>query len=228
MSWTTPADLKVQAEKLWNRGLLLSALMAEEPLFPRRLVLKGPDSRQLGESFAEVRDWIARLSGAAKHYRIVWRTLNHRILGANTIPSEIWIDSLEDALAFIGKRHDADRFADLVALTRQREPLLMEWMAKRPLRALELAGEWQRMLDIVVWMQQHPRPDIYLRQLDLPGVHSKFIEAHRGVLGELFDLVLPPQKIDSTASGVGGFCRRYGSACSTLNWRCCLEKTNRM
>ena len=86
----------------------------------------------------------------------------------------------------------------------------MEWMAKRPLRALELAGEWQRMLDIVVWMQQHPRPDIYLRQLDLPGVHSKFIEAHRGVLGELFDLVLPPQKIDSTASGVGGFCRRYG------------------
>jgi len=119
MSWTTPADLKVQAEKLWNRGLLLSALMAEEPLFPRRLVLKGPDSRQLGESFAEVRDWIARLSGAAKHYRIVWRTLNHRILGANTIPSEIWIDSLEDALAFIGKRHDADRFADLVALTRR-------------------------------------------------------------------------------------------------------------
>jgi hypothetical protein len=30
------------------------------------------------------------------------------------------------------------------------------------------------------------------------------------VLGELFDLVLPPEEIDATASGASGFCRRYG------------------
>ncbi len=41
-------------------------------------------------------------------------------------------------------------------------------------------------------------------------MHSKLIEGHRGVLGELFDLVLSPEEIDATAVGVGGFCRRYG------------------
>ena len=37
----------------------------------------------------------------------------------------------------------------------------------------------------------NPRPNIYLRQVDLPGLHTKFIEAHRGVLAELLDLALP-------------------------------------
>ena len=210
MNWTTPAELKGQVQKLWDRGLILSSLIGGDSVFPRRLTLIGPDSRQLSDSFGEVRDWIKRLDDAAKQYRIVWRSVNHRIVGNNEIPDEIWIDSLNDALGLIGKRRDAERFAALVALTRSRQPELLPWLAKRPLHALELAEEWSRILDIVAWLQNHPRPGIYLRQIDLPGVHSKFIEGHRGVLGELFDIVLPPEKIDATAVGVGGFCRRYG------------------
>ena len=210
MNWTTPAELKAQVQKLWDRGLLLSTLTGGEEIFPRRLTLKGPDSRQLSDSFSEVRDWIARLSGPAKHYRIVWRSINHRILGANEIPAEIWIDSLDDALGLIGKRLAAEQFAALVALTRDHQPELLSWLVKRPLRALELAEQWPRLLELVAWLRKHPRPGIYLRQIDLPGIHSKFIEGHRGVLGELFDLVLSPEKIDTTATGAGGFCRRYG------------------
>ncbi|WP_449257948.1 DUF3322 domain-containing protein [Chlorobium limicola] len=210
MNWTTPADLRTHLQKLWDRGLLLSSLMGDDELFPRRLTLKGPDSRQLSESFSDVRDWIAQLSGSAKHYRIVWRTLNHRVLGVNEIPAEIWIDSIDDALAFIGKVRDAERFADLLSLTHETKPELIPWLRKRPLRTLELAGSWPKLLQIVAWMQMHPRPDIYLRQIDLPGVHSKFIEAHRGVLGELFDLALQSSAIDAGASGAAGFCRRYG------------------
>jgi len=89
MSWTTPAELKAQVQKLWDRGLILSSLIGGESVFPRRLTLKGPDSRELSDSFTEVRDWIAQLSGAAKQYRIVWRSINHRILGANELPAEI-------------------------------------------------------------------------------------------------------------------------------------------
>ncbi len=210
MSWTTPAELKGQVQKLWDRGLILSSLIGGESVFPRRLTLKGPDSRELSNSFQEVRDWIARLSSGGKHYRIVWRSVNHRILGANELPAEIWIDALDDALGLIGKRQEARQFAAMVKLTRDWQPVLLPWLEKRPLRALELAEEWPRILFIVAWRLKHPRPGIYLRQIDLPGVHSKFIEGYRGMLGELFDLVLPPEEIDTTATGAGGFCRRYG------------------
>ena len=84
-------------------------------------------------------------------------------------------------------------------------------LAKRPLRALQLAGDWPRLLDVVGWLEDHPRPGVYFRQMDVPGVHSKFVEAHRGVLGELLDRALPPESIDAGApAGVTGFARRYG------------------
>lgn len=210
MTWTTPADLRAQVQRLWERGSLLAGLAGGEELFPRRLALKGPTSRELAERFAEVRDWIARLDGAAQHFRLAWRSVNHRILGENRVPAEVWIDSLEDALTLISRRRDAERFAAQVSLTRERCPELMAWLVKRPLRALELAEDWARLLDIVAWLQHHPRPGIYLRQVDIPGVHSKFIEGHRPVLAELLDLALAPDRIDTAAGGVGGFCRRYG------------------
>lgn len=210
MTWTSPAELRTQVQKLWDRGLLLASMAGGESLFPRRLTLKGPDSRELSERFPEVRDWVAQLSAAAGSYRIEWRSVNHRVLGNNEIPTAIWVDTLDDALGFIGKRRAADQFAALVELTRDKQPELNIWLKKRPLRALELAEDWPRLLEIVAWLCQHPRPAIYLRQIDLPGGHSKFIEGQRGVLGELFDLVLPPAAIDTTATGGVGFSRRYG------------------
>jgi hypothetical protein len=210
MTWTTPADLKTQVQKLWDRGLLLASVAGGESLFPRRLTLKGPDSRELSERFPEVRDWIAGLSAAAGPYRIEWRSVNHRILGTNEIPAAIWIDRLSDALGLLGKRRAADQFAALIELTRDKQPELIPWLTRRPLRALELAEDWPRLLEIVALLLKHPRPAIYLRQIDLPGVHTKLIEGHRGVLAALLDLVMPEDSIDGTHTGIGGFCRRYG------------------
>jgi len=210
MRWTTPAALKAQVQKLWDRGLLLAALAGGDAIFPRRLTLKGPSSRELNECFSEVRDWIARLSAAAGPYRIEWRTINHRVLGTNQIPAAIWVDRLEDALGLLGKRREADQFMALVELTREKQPELIPWLAKRPLRALALAADWPRLLEVVAWLRDHPRPALYLRQIDLPGVHTKLIEGHRGVLAELLDLVLPEDAIDRDHTGIGGFCRRYG------------------
>lgn len=210
MTWTTPAELKTQVQKLWDRGLLLASMAGEASLFPRRLPLKGPDSRELSERFPEVRDWIGGLSAAAGPYRIEWRSVNHRVLGSNEIPAAIWIDRLSDALGLIGKRRAADQFTGLVELTSDQQPALIPWLIKRPLRALQVAEDWPRLLEIVAWLLKHPRPLIYLRQIDLPGVHTKLIEGHRGVLAELLDLVLPEDAIDRTHAGVAGFCRRYG------------------
>jgi hypothetical protein len=44
MNWTTPADLRAQVQKLWDKGLLPASMADGDPLFPRRLQLKGPSS----------------------------------------------------------------------------------------------------------------------------------------------------------------------------------------
>jgi len=188
---------------------MLSSLVTGEKLFPRRLTLKCPNSAEMADRFDEVRAWVGEIR-AVPHCRVETRAFNHRILGTNSIPAEVWIDSFNDAATFISRRKDAARFDALIEETKRSQPKLLDWLARRPMRALALADEWSRLLGIVTWMQAHPRPDVYLRQVDIPGVHSKFIEAHRSVLTELFDRVLDPETIDFTATGANGFATRYG------------------
>ncbi|OGA96367.1 MAG: hypothetical protein A3E79_00615 [Burkholderiales bacterium RIFCSPHIGHO2_12_FULL_61_11] len=215
MSWTSAADLRAQVQKLWDKGDLLRPCVQCEAMLPRRLRLLGPTSTELTERFDEVRAWMTDLRRnspphSAPRYRIVMREFRHRVLGSNAVPDEVWLDRLDDALALIGKQKEAKRFASLVQLTREQHPALLPWLEKRPLNALALADVWPRLLNVVLWLLAHPRPGIYLRQVDLAGVDSKFIEAYRGVLSELLDLALPLDAIDASASGASQFCRRYG------------------
>ncbi len=209
MNWTTANDLKAQLRRLWERGDLLRPLATGETWMPRRLTLKIPGSAELSAQFDKVRSWIASLT-AIPHFRIEWREVNHRVLGAQRLPNAVWVDSLEDAAMLIGKSHDLKSFADVLALTRQQQPLLVKWLSTRPLVAIELATQWPHFLKVVAWITEHPRPSIYLRQVDIPGIHSKFIEGHRAVLCELFDLMLPEDAIVPNQSGVGRFSARYG------------------
>lgn len=202
-------DLKAQVGRLWERGLILASFVNKESLFPRRLVLKGPSSTNLTTSFDEVRTWISELQ-RGKHFRIVMRDVNHRVIGKNNVPDEVWMDSLQDALQLIGKTREAQCFSDLVALTTERFPALLPLLARRPFQVLELAENWSLLLDVVARMQRDPRPNIYLRQIDVPGIHTKFIEANIGLLSEMLDLVLPAAVVDAQATGAGGFCVRYG------------------
>ncbi|HET6158615.1 MAG TPA: Wadjet anti-phage system protein JetD domain-containing protein [Dongiaceae bacterium] len=209
MTWTTPDALKAQLIRYWDRGELLRPLVASEAGFPLRLSLKAPGSIDLTHRFEVVRAWTAELA-AMPHIRIAWHEVRHRIQGLQSLPAQIWIDSRDDALALIGKRRDAERFVQLVERTRAALPVLLPWLAKHPLRAVELADRWPRLTAVVQWLIEHPRPGIYLRQVDVPGVHSKFIEEHRVVLSELLDLALPEGAVQGHQKGVGQFGIRYG------------------
>ncbi|MDD5030358.1 MAG: DUF2220 family protein [Rhodoferax sp.] len=213
MTWTTRADLRAQAQKLWDKGELLRALLAPANWQPRRLRLVVPSSTELADQIDAVRTWLAELHNVPQ-VRIVWREFTHRLLGQSALPMQAWLDTAQAACALIGKTQEAQRFDALAQTTRTLEAALAHplqiWLNQRPLTALALAVDWPRLLAVVQWLQAHPRPGIYLRQVDLQGVDSKFIEAQRGVLTELLDLCLRSDAIDPSATGLSGFCRRYG------------------
>lgn len=209
MTWTGTKELKAQLARQWERGELLRDLVTGNSRFPLRLTLKSPSSSDIADDFAAVRAWAEELAAAAP-LRVESLAVRHRVQGTQNMPTSAWVDSVDDALNWLGKRHEWERFSALVEATRQTQPALLPWLAKRPLRALELSAEWPRLLAVVAWLADHPRPGIYLRQVDLPGVHSKFIEAQRGVLAELLDLALPIDAVDVSQAGVGQFAGRYG------------------
>ena len=209
MSWTTPADLRAQVQRLWDRGELLRAAVADTVSWPLRLRLKPPSAADLSDRFEAVRDWVRAIADTPQ-VRIEWRDWNHRVQGMQQLPTAIWLDALQDALAFIGKARQAQRFETVWQQTAAAQSPLLAWLSRRPLQALDLADHWERLLAVVAWLQAHPRPGVYLRQVDVPGVDSKFIEAHRGLLTELLDLALPAEAIEHDAAGVAQYARRFG------------------
>src|SRR5450759_5008630 len=202
--WSTPDDLRRQVQRHWDSGRLLAAAITGESLFPLELRLRGPDTRALSERFEEVRRWIRELESESR-VRIEWREINHRLLGRNRVPARIVVPGEREALELIGKTGDAARFRSLAASTLGKLPELGAWLARRPLTALEYAADWERTLAVLLWFRGHPRSGLYLRQLDIAGVDTKFIEGRKPLLAELLDIVLPPEApLDTGAARAAG------------------------
>ncbi|CUI07216.1 DUF3322 domain-containing protein [Massilia antarctica] len=214
-TWSSAATIRAQVQRLWDDGRLLAARVRGESLFPLELRLRQPTVAQTGERFDEVRAWIKELDAGSKTargygYQIVWREINHRQLGRNRIPDSVVFESDTDALRLIGRQAEARRFDQITAATVGAFPQLADWLARRALVVLEQSEAWARILAILEWFAAHPRPGLYLRQLDIEGVDSKFIETRKALLTELLDLVLPAGAIDPKATGARQFEARYG------------------
>ena len=196
---------------------MLSARVASEPFYPLAMKFRKPDVRALSERFDDVRQWIKTLESAQKSvqgfgYEIEWTQINHRQLGRNRLPTGARIDTEQDALRLIGKRQDAERFSRLAAMSLARFPGLGDWLGRHPMRLLEHADDWERILAILAWFRDHPRAGLYLRQLDIAGVDTKFIETHRVLLSDLLDRVQAGDAIDTSFVGARGFEQRHGLA----------------
>ena len=199
MGWTSPDELAAQIERLWQRGRLLSARLDGTSLYPLPLRLKRPASQDLGDRFDDVRAWIGALDAGSRErrgfgYDIVWEEINHRQLGRNRLPAGIVVPSERDALALIGRQAQAETFDMLARETLTRFPSLRDWILRKPLLVVDNAAEWMCILAVLAWFEAHPRSGLYLRQLDIPGVDTKFIELRRGLLAELLDQVLAPSR----------------------------------
>lgn len=211
MNWTKPAEIRAELEKRWQRGQLLAETLADGGLFPLRLSLRQPSSAQLSDDFAAARAWVECWQNADdRYFRLEWRDIQHKQLGRNRLPAAVVFASPADAAAYLKRPKELACFAELAQGLPAEFSRLNGWLIKNPLRALEHAEQWHKLLAVAGWIMAHPRPGIYLRQISLPGIDSKFIEQHKKLLGEWLDLLLPEAAIDFAHGGVSGFEARYG------------------
>ena len=214
-AWTTPLEIVDEVNRQWTRGRILAARLDDASLFPLRVQFRKPTTAELTDRFDDVRIWIRDLEAKSRElcgagYTIEWAEVVHRQLGRNRVPRGIVIETETDAIALIEVTGDVDRFDRLVRVTRERAAELLSWVRRKPLLALSNADDWDRLLDVVTWLRANPRSELYVRQLDIAGVDSKFIEERRGILSELLEVVSPEGWMPGTSAGVAQFERRYG------------------
>ena len=96
----------------------------------------------------------------------------------------------------MSESREAARFRELAASLGELDPLLLGWAARRPLKLLELDSDALTAARVALWLRDNPAPGIYVRQLGLPGVHTKFIERHRQVIDQLLAAVAAGSDLD--------------------------------
>src|SRR5262249_52399597 len=149
-------------------------------------------------------EWVGAGGG---RLRVEYKKVGGRHFGTNMIPCRAWLDGYDQAWELLGTRAQVRRLTELAELTKATCPRLVSWLEHRPVKALELAGDWATLLATVRWIDEHQVPGMYLRQVDVPRVDTKFIGRHKGVLAQLLSMQLDPGRIDAQAADFEG---RYG------------------
>ena len=213
----SPEQIRAKAIRLWSSQVFLRAHLDGRSLFPWDIPFAKPAASEFQERFSDMRAWMNGLRSGSKEilgfgYTITYRAVNHRRLGLQQIPARLSIDTVEDFLRLIGKKKDFQRLDCNAQRTIAEWPALANFVRRHPLMLLTHAEVWEKLLIVCRYFLEHPRPSLYLRQLDVPGVDTKFIETYYALLAELLDEVLPTSAKDMTIPGLTehGFERRFG------------------
>src|SRR5450756_2065461 len=197
-AWTRAVDVREAVRKKW--GTLLADYAAGQEWTQLSFPLRGPGPAEIGERLGEVQKWAAEWEQANRGpLRVEYKKVGGRHIGANLIPGRAWIDGYEQAWTLLGAVGEVRRLTELTEQTKAACPRLVPWLATHPVRALALAGDWNQLLATVRWIDERQAPGMYLRQVDVPGIDTKFIGRHKGVLTDLLDQQLDPVRIDREA-----------------------------
>ena len=134
-----------------------------------------------------------------------YKQVGGRHFGSNSIPCRAWLDGYDATWALLRVGPDVRRLGELMEAAQGTH--LIPWLTGHPMRALRLAAHWDKLLATVRWIEQTQAPGMYLRQIDVPGVDTKFVERHKSVLTELLDMQLHPSRVVAIAPN---FAARYG------------------
>ena len=71
---------------------------------------------------------------------------------------------------------------------------------------------WERIIAVIGFFLEHPKPNIYIRELPIEGVDTKFIQSHKKVLDTLLQEVLSDTLYDASITTLSnyGFEKKYG------------------
>lgn len=167
------------------------------------IALHPPTERQaLADIPAVVRwqnEWAAL--GPIDGLLVDWEPRAWAAAGHQTVPVRARFVTVEALVQFAGRQSDWARILHAVHAITDRWPadVVIATADRAGYRAalVSLAGQLakldeadlSRLIDVLDWTARHPEPGWYLRQLPVRGVHTKWIERHRRLVGGLLPIV---------------------------------------
>ncbi|OHD26472.1 MAG: hypothetical protein A2Y38_02000 [Spirochaetes bacterium GWB1_59_5] len=203
----SPADIGDRARRKYRD--YLRSIVEKTTFFPLDIAFAKAKPGEAAKRWSDLHSELEQLrrdsaeNRPGKSYLVEWEERRDRLAGNQNLPARIYFPDERSYLAFIGKAKEAARFRTDATVIISAFPELAPWTAAKPLRVVEQAGDWDRILASLRWFEDNPASGLYLREV--PAVEdTKFIERNKALIRELLDLVasssVPVEDIDSQNS----------------------------
>lgn len=172
----------------WLRG---------EGEWPLVFSLAAPTEQDVLEDAAGIREWVSAWTDWSGVGEIAWEDRQWSRMGKQRIPVSIAFASAERASDAVGQRKRWDRAVERYAHMTLRWPCLVkgtELSRNFDVLANYNDEDYQRLLSLLKWLERNPDSGLYLRQLPLETIDTKWVERRKGLVTDLARaiLVLPP------------------------------------
>jgi hypothetical protein len=152
-----------------------------------------------------VRAWISAWRSWQGSGSLVWSERRWRSLGTQSVPEKLILEGPDDVAIWIGEAarwsRALERFKPLI----QRWPALLNTLPRHfSVLADYDDSDFHSLSEILSWIYANPNSNLYIRQVPLAGIDSKWLESRKSLVCELFAL------IQGDTSGDRDFFRRCG------------------
>ncbi len=182
----TPSEIKQKAENKYIA--YLQSIVEGIPFNP--IIIAG--NKRPDDNTVKLEAELTELINHSKEkkgfgYSIEYSTVKTKLHGVQDLPSSIVFQSESDYLRFIGKEKVTAKFKEDIARIIESFPELKDWIYKYPRKVIE--NDWDSLLKVCTYFKRTPQPNLYIRELPIK-VHTKFVEANKGVIRELLDILI--------------------------------------
>jgi hypothetical protein len=214
---TSIDELRTRLQRRWDRGEFLRETppVGEDGGFPLRVPTGSVPARRVREEFDTVRRW-------ASSYRplgdaVEWIERRDRTFGEVRLPAAVVFGDIDRLARFLGRASvdQLQRFRSVAGAVLGSLPKLREWLGTAPHRILAVADDVSSLVAVTRWYRHHPRSGVYLREIPVPGIDTKFVERHRGLLSQWWEIMadgasVPPDTDPPPLADPPGFAVRFG------------------
>ncbi|AKK66112.1 Wadjet anti-phage system protein JetD domain-containing protein [Xanthomonas translucens] len=154
---------------------------------PQPISLRMPTQAQASAGFDAFGAWLRAWRTTPLPGHVEWRDVKWSQLGLQCLP-HAWQPNADEAALALGEHARWQRARQRSAALVARWPQALGFAARlrRQFDLLADAPEagFVRLLAVVEWLHAHPHSGLFLRQLPIAGIDSKWIEPRRGVIAD--------------------------------------------
>jgi len=157
--------------------------------WPMRFVLGGLTEARVMKNVSNVLQWVQAWElaqrGLPEGVHVQWEPRQWRLLGQQQVPVAVVVRDASSLAAWVGQERRwrqacarRDVFEESFPLLRSLPP----WMRYEEVATTWSVDDVRRLMDLLGWFQANPCSRLYLRQLPVPGIDTKWVEPRRGLV----------------------------------------------